>query len=101
MSTILILTGCFGQRIHDGNGGVLGKDGDAALTFEVVRIHNTLGHLLVFAEGMGLAQEEIHKRGFAVVNVCDDGDISEIGSFDEHLIPLVWDRQDPCLGEKL
>ena len=44
----------FGERIDDGNGGVLGEDGDASFTFEVIRIHHTLGHLLVIAEGVGL-----------------------------------------------
>jgi hypothetical protein len=28
-----------------------------------------------------LAQEAVHEGGLAVVDVCDDGDISEVGSF--------------------
>ena len=58
------------------DGGVLGEDGDAALAFEVVRVHDALGHLLVGAEGAGLAQHGVDERGLAVVDVGDDGDIA-------------------------
>jgi hypothetical protein len=34
--------------------------------------------VLVGAEGAGLLQETIHERGFAVVNVRDDGDVSDV-----------------------
>ena len=37
-----------------------------------------LRFMLVFAEGARLFQEAIHKRGFAVVNVRDDRDISDV-----------------------
>ena len=81
---MLILTCLLGQRVDDGDGGVLGQDGDAAFAFEVVGIHHALGHLLVLAEGMRLAQQEIHQRGLAVVHVGNDGNISEVSSFDQH-----------------
>jgi hypothetical protein len=32
--------------------------------------------VLVRAENMGLFEQAIHQRGFAVVNVSNDGDIS-------------------------
>jgi len=47
--------------------------GDAAFAFEIIGIHDALGNLLVLAEGMSLAQEEIHERGLAVVHVRNDG----------------------------
>ena len=34
--------------------------------------------VLVFAEGSRLLEQTIHKRGLAVVNVRDDGDISNV-----------------------
>jgi len=34
--------------------------------------------MLVGAEGAGLLQEAIHEGGFAMVNVCDDRDISYV-----------------------
>ena len=81
---MLILTVCLvsGSGIDDG--GVLGEDGDAALAFQVVGIHHPLGHLLVLAESVRLAQQEIHQRGLAVVNVGDNGDVTEVGSRSAH-----------------
>jgi hypothetical protein len=58
------------------DGGIFCENGDAALAFEVVRIHHALGYLLVLAKGMGLAQQPIDQGGFAVVNVRNNGDIS-------------------------
>ena len=65
-----------GLRIDDGDGRILGQDGDTAFAFEVVGIHNALGHLLVFTEDMRLSQHEIHQRGLAVVHVGNNGNIS-------------------------
>jgi hypothetical protein len=33
----------------------------------------------VFGKGAGLAQQLVHHGGFAVVNVGNDGDISDLG----------------------
>jgi hypothetical protein len=43
---------------------------------------------------MGLAQERVDKRGLAMVNVCDNGDIPNI------VTTVVWRanlRHGPCL----
>ncbi|CDX42319.1 conserved hypothetical protein [Mesorhizobium sp. ORS 3359] len=58
--------------------GCLGEDGDAALFFEVVGIHGAFGDALIVAEGSGLFQKLIDQRGFAMVDVRDDRDISEV-----------------------
>ena len=58
------------------DGGVLGEDGDAALFFEVVRIHYAIGHGFVGAEGAGLAEHGVDEGGLAVVDVRDDGDVA-------------------------
>ncbi len=84
VSTMLILTIWPVSGIGDGDGSVLGEDGDAALALQVVGIHDALGHLLVLAEGVRLAQEAIHQRGLAVVHVGDDGDVTKVGSFGQH-----------------
>ena len=34
--------------------------------------------MLVGAEGAGLLQEAVHERGFAMINVCDDRDVSNV-----------------------
>ena len=73
-----------GNGVRNGNGGVLGQNGDAAFTLEVIRVHYALGHLLIVTKGVRLAQETIHQRGFAVVNVGYDGNVAKIGSFFQH-----------------
>ena len=52
--------------------GALGEDGDAALFFEVVRIHRALFDALIVAEGARLAEKLIDERGLAMIDVGDD-----------------------------
>ena len=59
------------------HGGVLGQDGDPALALERVRVHDPLFHLLVGAERPRLPQHLIHQGGLAVVDVGDDGEITD------------------------
>ena len=61
-----------------GAGAVLGQNGDAALTLDVTAVHDTLCHSLIVAESAALAQQGVHQRGLAVVNVSDDSDIAQI-----------------------
>ena len=58
------------------HGRVLGKNGDTALAFQIVRVHDALGDGLVVAEGAALAEHGVNQRGLAVVHVGDDGDIA-------------------------
>ena len=58
------------------NGGVFGKDRDAALFFLVVGVHHPFGDLLVVAEDVGLLEKAIEQGGFAMVDVGDDGNIA-------------------------
>src|ERR1700739_4272785 len=66
--------------IVEKQGGVLGQNGDAALALQVVRVHNALDDFLIGAENAALAQHGIDKRGFAVVDVGNDGDIANLFS---------------------
>ena len=59
------------------NRAVFSKDGNAALFFKVIGVHHAGIHLLIFAEGAGLPQQLVHQRGFAVVNVGNDGDVAQ------------------------
>ena len=59
------------------DGRVLGEDGDAALFFEVVGVHDALGDGLIGAEGAGLTQHGVDERGLAVIDVRDDGDVAD------------------------
>jgi hypothetical protein len=70
-------------RVHDidfyagiKHGRVLGKDGDAALAFQIVRVHDALGYGLVIAESAALAEHGVYQRGLAVIHVGDDGDVA-------------------------
>jgi hypothetical protein len=68
--------------------GVLGQDGDAPLLFQLVRIHDSLGKGFVGTEGAGLAQHCVHEGRLAVVDVGDDGDVSD-GRAHGRRIPLL------------
>ena len=67
------------------NGAVLGQDRDAALLLEVVRVHHPLGDFLVGAEGAALAQQLVDQRRLAMVDVGDDGDVSDLAGHAEML----------------
>ena len=59
------------------DGAVLRQDRDATFLFDVVRVHDPLGDLFVRGEGAGLAQQAVDQGGLAVVDVRDDGDVSD------------------------
>ncbi len=56
---------------------LLREDGNAALFLEIIGIHHAGIHLLVFTESAGLTQQLVHQRGFAMVNVGNDGDVAQ------------------------
>jgi hypothetical protein len=61
-------------------GGVFGADGDAFFLFQIHGIHEAFFRRLVLvgAEGAGLFKKTVHERGFAVVNVRDDRNVSDV-----------------------
>ena len=59
------------------DGGVFGEDRDAALTLEVVRVHDTVDDLLIFAVHAALLEHFVDEGGLAVVDVGDDGYIAK------------------------
>jgi hypothetical protein len=63
------------------DGGVLGQDGDAAFLLEHVRVHGALCYLLPVPELERLAQQGVHERRLAVVDVRDDGDVAVVHAF--------------------
>jgi hypothetical protein len=58
--------------------GVFGLDRDAFFALEIHRIHDAFDDGLVGAKGARLAEELIHERGLAVVNVGDNGDVANL-----------------------
>ena len=72
-------------RVDDVDAGVLplhrgglGQNGDAALALQVVGVHGAFGHLLVLAKSAGLLQQAVDQGGLAVVDVGNDGDVTEV-----------------------
>jgi len=69
------VTGC----VHDvdlgslpPHGGILGEDGDASLPLQRIRVHDSLGNLLVGSECTGLPEHLIHQRGLSMIDVGND-----------------------------
>ena len=72
------------------DGRVLGQDGDPPLPLERVRVHDALFDLLVGAERPRLPEHLVHQGGLAVVDVRDDGNIT-----DQATLPLRSERMRP------
>ena len=62
--------------------GVLGENGDAALALERIRVHDALLHDLILAERAGLAEHLVDERRLAVIDVRDDGDVTDFHSLE-------------------
>ena len=58
--------------------GLLGKDRDPTLTLELIAVHDKVCHLLMCTEDIGLSEEMIDNGGLAVIDVSNDGKITEI-----------------------
>ena len=57
---------------------VLGTNGDAFFPLQIHRVHHALVGFLVGAEGSCLLEKLVNECRFAVIDVCDDGDIANI-----------------------
>ena len=68
-------------RVAVVHGRVLRQNRDAALALQVVGVHHAVGNLLVRTEYAALLQHLVHQRGLAVVDVGDNGDVSQIISY--------------------
>ena len=60
------------------DGNILGKDGDAALAFQVVTIQYLTAEVLSFAEQVSRQHHLIHQCGLTVVNVGNNCYVSDI-----------------------
>ena len=57
---------------------VFGEDGDALLALEIHRVHDSLGDVLADPESSGLPKHRVDESGLAVIDVSDDGEVSEV-----------------------
>ena len=78
-----------GAFMHDGR--VLGKDRNAAFTFLIIGVHDTFLHLFIGTENMALFQHGIDQSRLTMVNVSDDGNVTQIISNHKSLIPSTLD----------
>ena len=62
------------------DGGIFGENGNAPLFLQVVGIHNQLriGAELLGELGLGLLQKSIHQRSFPMINMGNNGYISNV-----------------------
>ena len=58
---------------------IFSHDRDAALTFEIHRVHHTFDDAFVGTVKAGLTEHRVHQCRFAMVYVRDDGDIANVG----------------------
>jgi len=86
------------------DGGVLGQDGDPALAFQLVGIHDAIDQSLVAAEDAALAEHAVHQGRLAVVHVSDDGDVANFqnleSSFSQRIVipsARFW-REESAVG---
>ena len=59
------------------DGAVLGRNGDAAFAFKIHLVHDAVVHMLVGAKNAALLEQTVNKGGLAVVNVGDNGYVTE------------------------
>ena len=63
------------------DGSVFGKDGYSAFSFEIVRVHDSFFNHLIASEYTALLQKAVYECCLAMINVSDDGYVSDIFSF--------------------
>jgi hypothetical protein len=66
--------------------GAFRQNRDAALFFEIVRVHRAFFDALIIAEGARLAEKLVNEGCFAMIDVRDDGDITQ-----GHLKRAFWE----------
>jgi hypothetical protein len=57
---------------------MLGADGDAALAFEIVVVHDALDDLLIVAENVDGPENGVNEGCFPVVYMGNNGEISDL-----------------------
>ena len=69
-----------GQRTGVLHSSVLGENGNALLTLQIVGVHHTIRDFLTLVEHVGLCQHGIDQRGLTMIDVCHNRYISNIAA---------------------
>ncbi len=67
------------------DGGIFRQNGNAALFFLVVGVHHTVGFQLLAIQGPGGTQQGINQGCFAMIDVGNDGDVSQFLNHSSYL----------------
>ena len=81
------------------DGSVLGENGDALLALQITGVHDALAGLfdrVALRERSGLPEHCVNQRGLAMIDVCDDGDISQVGPRGHMWTPQMWIQIYAC-----
>ena len=65
-------------RVAVAHADVFCQNCDASFAFEIVAVEEALVHFLIFAEEFGLFDDLVNEGCLAMVDVCDDGDVSDV-----------------------
>ena len=57
--------------------GILRCNRNAPLLFQIHRIHEAFGNILIFPKYPTLFEHLVYQRGFSMINMGDNGDISD------------------------
>ena len=60
------------------DGRVLGSNGDAPFALQIIGVEDTVIHLLIRTKDIRLLQHAVKQGRLAMIDVGDDGDISQI-----------------------
>ena len=59
------------------NGGILGENGDATLPLQIAGVHDPVHRGLILPVDAALLEHFIHQCGLAMVNMGNDGNITD------------------------
>ena len=71
------------------NCGVFGENRNAALTLNIVGVHDTFLDFLVFTENTALFQKLVNKCCFTVIDMGDNGHVTNIFTLGLHIIQIL------------
>ena len=84
------------RRIYDidlgilvGDGSVLCQNGDAALPLQIIGVHDAIHDLLIFPIDAALLEHLVHQGRLAVVNVGDNGYVSDFLVYQNWVTPFL------------
>ena len=103
MTLMMTPSSSLSRRAGVVDGGVLGENRDALLALEVAGVHDALAGLLdrvALGECSGLPEHCVNQRGLAMIDVCDDGDISQVGTRGHMWTPQMWIQICACEGAR-